>query len=148
MIRRGTRSDMRAIAQLIADEIMESTYNKHVDTVDLEHIQKLVYSVLQVGYVWVYEVEGKLVGMLAAIKEANVWVPDRITLKEAAWFVKPEHRGSVGAGKLFIKFCQEGDRLLANGEIVGYFTTRMSSTQDYDLESRGFRQVEKLYIKD
>jgi len=38
--------------------------------------------------------------------------------------------------------------LLDNNEIQGYFTTRMTSTVDYDLERRGFRLTEKLYIKD
>ena len=38
--------------------------------------------------------------------------------------------------------------MMAAGEIDGYFTTRMTSTVDYDLESRGFRLTEKLYLKD
>lgn len=148
MIRQADRGDMVSIANLIEEEIKESTYGLHVDTVDSNHIRRLVMGVLHVGYIWVYEREGKIVGMLAALKEPNIWVPERVVLKEAAWFVKPEYRGSVGAGKLFIKFCQQGESLLANGEIAGYFTTRMASTGDYDLESRGFRLVEKLYLRD
>lgn len=148
MIRLADRGDMVSIANLIADEIRESTYSHHVDDVDIKHIRQLVLAVLHVGYIWIYETDGAIVGMLAATKEPNVWVPKRVVLKEAAWFVKPKYRGSVGAGKLFVRFCQTGESLLDRGEISGYFTTRMTSTADYDLESRGFRLVEKLYLRD
>jgi hypothetical protein len=62
--------------------------------------------------------------------------------------VREEYRGTLGAGRLFIKFCEQAEKLLNNNEIQGYFTTRMTTTRDYDLESRGFRLTEKLYIKD
>jgi hypothetical protein len=62
--------------------------------------------------------------------------------------VREAYRGTTGAGRLFVEFCKTGDRLLNSGEIQGYFTTRMTTTTDYDLERRGFRLTEKLYLKD
>jgi hypothetical protein len=62
--------------------------------------------------------------------------------------VRESHRGTTGAGRLFVEFCKTGEDLLNSGEIQGYFTTRMTTTTDYDLERRGFRLTEKLYLKD
>jgi hypothetical protein len=62
--------------------------------------------------------------------------------------VREAYRGTTGAGRLFVEFCKTGESLLNSGEIQGYFTTRMTTTTDYDLERRGFRLTEKLYLKD
>jgi len=74
--------------------------------------------------------------------------PDITILRELVWFVQEEYRGTVGAGRLFIKFCDQAEILLNNNDIQGYFTTRMTTTQDYDLTKRGFREVERLFLKD
>jgi hypothetical protein len=128
--------------------LQTSSYSQHAEAVDPEHIQRLAFTALHQGYIWLYIVADTPVGLLVAVKESNPWVPTKFSLRELVWYVKPEHRGQVGAGRLFVKFCQQGDHLLNTGQIQGYFTTRMSTTTDYDLESRGFRLTEKLYIKD
>jgi hypothetical protein len=41
-----------------------------------------------------------------------------------------------------------GNTLLEQDKIDGYFTTRMTTTEDIDLERRGFRLTEKTYLKE
>ena len=149
MIRLADRSDLNRVADLVCEFLETTSYGHHTDNlVNEEHIRHLVFSVLHLGYIWLLEVDGEVVGMLAAIKEPNIWIPQKRSLRELVWYIRPEHRSSVGGGKLFIRFCQKGDELIKSGEIQGYFTTRMTTTADYDLESRGFRLTEKLYLKD
>ncbi len=148
MIRLADRSDLNRVSDLMLEFLGETSYSQHTEAIDSEHIRKLVFNILQLGYVWLYEADGELVGLLAAVKEANMWMPSKTSLRELVWYVKPTHRSSAGGGRLFVKFNQQGERMLASGEIDGYFTTRMGTTSDYDLESRGFRLVEKLYLKD
>jgi hypothetical protein len=148
MIRLATRSDLNLVTDLLTEFLLETSYNKHTDVIDEAHIKKLVFSVLQHGYIWLYFNGEVAVGLLVAVKEQNVWMPTKTSLRELVWFVREEYRGTVGAGRLFIVFCQQAEQLLNNGSIQGYFTTRMTTTQDYDLESRGFRLTEKLYLKD
>ncbi len=148
MIRLADRSDLNRVSDLMCEFLGETSYSAHTASIDSEHIRKLVFNILLLGYVWLYEVDGELVGLLAAVKEANMWMPSKTSLRELVWYVKPAHRTSAGAGRLFVKFNQQGERMFAAGEIDGYFTTRMGTTADYDLESRGFRLVEKLYLKD
>jgi hypothetical protein len=148
MIRLATRSDLNLVTDLIIEFLQSTSYNKHVDNIDEAHIKKLVFSVLHHGYIWLYFNGEVAVGLLVAVKEQNVWMPTKTSLRELVWYVRQEYRGTVGAGRLFIEFCQHAEKLLNNGDIQGYFTTRMTTTQDYDLESRGFRLTEKLYLKD
>lgn len=148
MIRKANRSDLSNLTGLVLDFLKDTAYTKHIPQPDVEHIKQLLFGLLQVGLVFVYEIDSKPVGLLAALKEPNLWVPSKHSMRELIWYVKQEHRGGVGAGKLFVKYCQACEDMMKRGEIDGYFTARMSTTADIDLESRGFRLTEKLYLRD
>jgi hypothetical protein len=148
MIRLATRSDLNTITLLLVEFLSSTSYDTHTDSVDREHIKRLAYTILYSGYTWLYYDKDTAVGLLIAVKESNMWMPSKTSLRELVWYVRESHRGTTGAGRLFVEFCQQGQSLLNSGEIQGYFTTRMTTTTDYDLERRGFRLTEKLYIKD
>jgi hypothetical protein len=148
MIRLATRSDINVVTDLICEFLQNTSYHDHTDNVDINHIKQLVYVILQQGYIWLLYKDNEAVGLLAAVRERNIWLPNKITLRELVWYVREQYRTSVLAGRLFITFCNVAQRLLETDNIVGYFTTRMSTTADYDLERRGFRLTEKLYFKD
>lgn len=148
MIRLATRSDLPLIADLIQEFLQTTSYENHTLAVDHQHLQRLTYTLLHCGYIWLYYHENVAVGLLIAVKEQNIWIPSKATLRELVWYVREEYRGSAGAGRLFVNFCRKGEQLMESGEIVGYFTTRMAVTTDYDLERRGFRLTERLYFKD
>lgn len=149
MIRLADRGDLNAVTALVCEFLEETSYTEHsAGSVDPDHIRQLVFAVLHQGYIWLYEDNNHLVGLLAAVRENNMWVPSKRSLRELVWYVRPTHRGKSSAGKLFVKYCQQAEALLESGEIAGYFTTRMGTTADYDLETRGFRLTEKLYLKD
>jgi hypothetical protein len=148
VIRLAGRGDLNSVTHLLVEFLSSTSYNSHTQGVDREHIKRLAYSILYSGYTWLLFDGTTAVGILIAVKEKNIWMPVRTSLRELVWYVDKEHRGSVGAGRLFVEFCKKGDELLEQGQIQGYFTTRMSTTTDYDLERRGFRLTEKLYLKD
>ena len=148
MIRLATRSDLNLITDLIVEFLQSTSYKNHIQTDDTTHIRKLVYGILYSGYVWLYYNNDECVGLLIAVKEQNIWMPSKTSLRELVWYVREDYRGTIGAGKLFVEFCKKGDEMLKQDQIQGYFTTRMSTTADYDLERRGFRLTEKLYLKD
>jgi hypothetical protein len=148
MIRLATRSDIPALESLLEDFLLETAYAEHCEEMNPTHLKKLLFAIIHQGYVWVLCHNEVLVGCLIAVKEQNVWIPSKVSLRELVWYVKEEYRKTMSAGKLFVEFCKKGDELLERGDIQGYFTTRMTTTTDYDLESRGFRLTEKLYLKD
>lgn len=148
MIRLATRADLNIVVDMLVEFLQATSYNKHTDVIDKQHLSKIVFSVLHNGYIWLLFNGEVCVGMLIAVREQNIWMPNKTSLREMVWYVRQEYRKTIGAGRLFIKFCEQGEQLMREKKIDGFFTTRMSSTQDYDLESRGFRLTEKLYLKD
>jgi len=149
MIRLATRADLNTVTDLIIEFLQATSYDNHLASgVDREHIQKLAYAVLKMGRVWLAFQDHVAIGILVAVKEQNIWMPDKVSLREMVFYVREEFRRGMAAGRLFKAFCTEAENQLNNGEIDGYFTTRMGSTDGYDLESRGFRLVENLYLKD
>jgi hypothetical protein len=84
MIRLATRSDLNLVTDLLTEFLLETSYNKHTDVIDTAHIKKLVFSVLQHGYIWLYFNGEVAVGLLVAVKEQNVFgLLDKNT--EAQW---------------------------------------------------------------
>ena len=148
MIRVATRSDLNLINDLVLEFLTATSYDQHTQFIDREHIKRLVYHCLAVGKIWLYDINNETVGLLVALMEPNIWMPEKKSLKELIFYVKQEHRNSTAAGRLFKAFCDEGNQMLLNKQIDGYFTTRMGSTVDYDLTKRGFREVERLFLKD
>lgn len=150
MIRLATRADLVEIANLVKEEVASSPYS-HLfdeDEINVTHLRTVIFNCLHHGYIWIDQRKEGIVGYLIAIREPNVWIPSRTSLREFAWYVQPQYRNGISGGRLFVKFCEKGDELIANGTIDAYFTARMSNTADYDLESRGFKLAEKLYLKD
>lgn len=148
MIHTADKIDLAGLVDLLEEFLQETSYNKHTKNIDRQHLYSLLVKLWHMGYVWYYKKDNKAVGILIAIREPNIWIKGKLSLKEMVLYVKEEHRNSIVAGKLFAKYCKEGDKLLEEGVIDGYTTTTMTTTADYNLTKRGFRQVEKLYIKD
>ncbi len=72
MIRVATRSDLNVIHELVMEFLTATSYSQHTEDIDPQHIKKLCYAVLQMGKVWLYDVEGISVGLLIAVKEQNI----------------------------------------------------------------------------
>lgn len=148
-IRCATRSDFSRIIELLDHYFNESIYGLHInETVDPQHASKILFQVIHQGIIWLAEEEDKLIGMLAVVREPNVWFPDKISLRELMWYVHPDYRMTTAAGRLFREYTQCAEVELNNGRIEAYFMTAMSTTTNIDLKKRGFRLAENLYIKD
>lgn len=148
MITVADRSDLATITDLVMEFLADTAYSKYAVQVDPERVKKLCWGCLQLGKVWISWHNDKPTGLLMAIRESNVWIPEKISLKELVWYVKPEYRTTTAAGRLFSAYCTEAEKQLNTGSIEAYFIGVMSSTNSIDFERRGFRQAERLYMKD
>lgn len=145
----STMVEARDAIRLLQEFLKETPYHQAASAAnDREHLGKIVFTVMTAGYIWIAYKDQQPVGLLMALKEPNLWVPKSAELRELVWYVLPEHRNSTIGGRLFMKFCQCGDQLIDNKVIDFYWTTRMSTTDDIDLERRGFRLTEKTYLKE
>lgn len=148
MITVADRGDLDTVVNLVTEFLTDTAYNKYAADVDAERIKKLCWGCLQLGHVWISWNHDKPTGLLMAIRESNVWIPEKISLKELVWYVKPQYRNGTAAGRLFSAFCTEAEKQLNTGSIEAYFIGVMSSTNTIDFERRGFRLAERLYMKD
>ena len=149
MIRLATYQDTRIIVGLVQQFLQETSYGQAQSaSTDIEHLCKLTWTFQQHGYIWLAFVDDQPVGLLIAIKQPNMWLPQAQELREIVWYIQPEHRTSSIGGKLFLQYCRQGEELLKSGKIDGYFTTRMTTTDSINYERRGFRLTESTYIKE
>ena len=150
MIRRLERSDYPAVI----DMLMEFANESKIKDMDLElYDPKHAYQVLlRCQYAGISLVatttEGQPVGMLLSMKCPEVWMPSIVRLREIAWWVRPEQRGTSLGGRLFFNYCNLADQMLNRGEITGYTMTKLVSSDDYDYERRGMRLIEATYMKE
>ena len=149
MIKLATHKDTMTVVELLRRFLTETSYHQAEKARDdIEHLCKLVWTFQQYGYIWIATVNDEPVGMLIAVKEPNIWLPTARELREVVWYIVPEHRTNSIGGKLFLHYCRKGEELLLSGEIQGYFTTKMTTTDSIDYERRGFRKTEEVYIKE
>lgn len=149
MIRIATHKDSKIIVDLLKEFLQNTAYAQaKIAIEDTENLCKLTWMILQHGYIWLAFINDEPVGLFAAIKQPTMWTSRVRELRELVWYVKPEHRKNTIGGKLFLKYCKKGELLIKQGEIDFYFTTRMSTTDPYNLERRGFRLVEQTFIKE
>lgn len=144
-----SQEDIQKAIILLQEFVKETIYRDLYPAASNEmHLGKMVHLIMHNHYAWLAELDGEPAGILLAIKEANMWAPTQKQMRELVWYVKPEHRTGPTAGRLFLEYCRVADQLLKEGEIQGYFTTRMTTTRDQGLENRGFRLTEQTYLKE
>jgi N-acetylglutamate synthase-like GNAT family acetyltransferase len=149
MIRSAGYKDTKVIVELLQHFLSETAYSQgQAAANNVEHLSKIAWATLQNGNIWLAEADGKSVGLLAAIREQNMWSPKSVQMREICWFVLPEYRSGTIGGRLFKTYCETADSLLESGKIDGYFTTKMSTTDNIDLSRRGFRLTEQTFIKE
>lgn len=85
-------------------------------------------------------------GMLLAQIQSDLWLPEIKTLRELAWWVEPEYRGTSAGYKLLKTYKQIGQDLVQRGDIHQYTITLMTNSPPLDLASRGWREVETNYV--
>lgn len=148
-IRTASRFDFAGIELLLKDYFLESSYGNHIDLeIDSEHVNKILFTVMHAGKIWIAENLNEIVGILAVIREPNIWYPTKLTIKEFIWYVKPSARESMAAGRLFLTYTKWAEEQKQAGKVEAYFMSDMTTTRGINLEKRGFRLVERLYIKD
>ena len=148
-IRLATRTDFSDIIELLSGYFDESVYGSHVKELpDPQRCSQILFQLMHQGRIWLAYRDCELLGVLAVIREPNLWFPNKISLREVIWYVKPEARQGQAAGRLFLSYKLWAEQLLELGQIEAYFMTEMATTDSLNLQRRGFRLAENLYIKD
>lgn len=149
MIRLAEQQDIKIIVELLKEFLTATAYPQAERALKNTHnLIKIARLCIERGQVWLAFDQDRAVGLLAAVREPNLWVPEIEEMRELIWFVIPEYRNSLFGGRLLKAYQKSADAMIKSGEISVYFVGHMTSTAAIDLERRGFRLTELTYIKE
>lgn len=147
MIRKINRFDYDTLCEFMIEFAKESglaTYNR--ETYDYEYAKNILLRCEKTGVSLVSEVDGKITGMILSMRVQELWMPDVIRLRELAWWVSPEYRHTTTGARLFAEYNKQAQAEVDQGKITGYTITKLSTSPDFDYESRGFKFIEATYM--
>ena len=147
-VRKAQREDFYKIAMLFKDFANAAPVEYYHDPqYNINHIYKRFDYVRMAGVLLVAEDDNNIVGFLMAAPVEDVWLSNKLTMRELAWWVDPEFRATSAGGRLFIDYQNEREQLLQAGAIVGYTMTMLEQSPSINLEKRGMNKIESIYMR-
>lgn len=114
---------------------------------DEEYISKLLTHILMGrGLLLVARTETKIVGMLLSFIDQSIWDNNLLVLKELAYWVEPEHRGTSAGYRLITKYNELAQELHDQGRINMWTISKMTNSPDLDYGRFGYRKIEETYM--
>jgi GNAT superfamily N-acetyltransferase len=115
----------------------------HNDT----YANRLIDKIRKQGVALVAEQDGEVIGMLLAMINGDMWLPEVKTLREIAWWVDPEHRGTNAGGKLLKEYNRIGELMVEKDIISAYTITTLGMGDHLNLQKRGWHAIETNFVK-
>lgn len=147
-IREADKFDLPKVLELI-----DNFYNgveldlKDYGQLDLEYVNKLYHHIILGGGVAIVaEKDEKLVGIILAIKNPNIFYPDKTVLNELLIYVEPEHRKSSACYKMLVKFNEIAEQMIKDEQITTYTVTKTEHLDEIKFERFGFRKSEEVWV--
>ena len=147
-IRESTKFDLPKVIDLVSDfyegvELDLKNYGK----LDLEYVNKLYHHIVLGGGVSIVaEHADKLVGIILALKNPNIFYPDKTVLNELLIYVDPVHRKSSACYKMLLKYKEIGEKLIKDKQITTYTVTKTEHLDQIKFENFGYRKTEEVWV--
>lgn len=84
-------------------------------------------------------------GMLLAFIDTSIWDNKLCVLKELAYWVEPQFRGTTAGYRLLSKYNEVAQSLLDVGRIKTWTISKMVNSPDLDYSKLGYRKVEETW---
>lgn len=97
------------------------------------------------GIALIAESDNKIVGMMLSVIDQSLWDPKICVLKELAYWVELESRGSTAGYRLLLEYNRVARSLLVTGRINHWTISKMSNSPDLDYSRFGFTRVEETW---
>lgn len=147
-VRKAERKDFYNVQRLFKDFANAAPVEYyHNPDYNVNHINKTFDYIRMGGVFLVAEHKEQIVGFLMAAPVDDVWLADRKTMRELAWWVDPEYRATSAGGRLFLEYQNHCETLLQADCIVGYTMTMLEQSPNINLEKRGMNKIESIYMR-
>jgi N-acetylglutamate synthase-like GNAT family acetyltransferase len=109
---------------------------------DYNHVNRVIDHILKTGIALVCEEHGRVVGMLLATIQGDLWLPHVKRMTEVAWWVEEPFRGTSAGARLLNRYIAIGIEAKDKGHISSFTLTTLSTTPDLKLQERGWEAID------
>lgn len=114
---------------------------------DEEHMSKVLSHILVGrGLIVVAKHNDKIIGTIISFIDQSLWDDNLLVLKEMAYWVDPEHRGSTAGYKLLVKYNELAQKLKNDGRISMWTISKMITSPNLDYQRFGYRKIEETWV--
>lgn len=149
MIRPAVVGDIEAVLVLLKDFAAASLIDyQSWSEADLGAARFRILNLIMHQYLIVAEKDGKLIGMIGAMREQDPWIASRSRMRELFWWVDPEYRRGRLSAELYFRWEQDCERFIRDKLVDQVSLSTQPGSSDLDLSRRGWRCVESHWIKE
>ena len=113
---------------------------------DEEYITKLLTHIyMGKGIAFLAYKDEQPIGMILGIIDQSIWDTEIRILKELAYWVNTESRGSSAGYRLLTKYNERARELRDEGRISAWTISKMTNSPDLDYGKFGYRKVEETW---
>ena len=109
---------------------------------DYVHVNNVIDHILTTGIALVCTDHNRVIGMLLATVQGDLWLPHVKRMTEVAWWVEKEYRGSSAGARLLNRYIAIGLEAKDKGHISTFTLTTLATTPDLKLEQRGWEPID------
>ncbi len=146
-VRRAIKDDWLDIKRLMIDF---ANYNPvkdlHKPAYSETHTDEVLAHLTRYGVPLVAEEHGRVVGMLLASVQGDIWLPHVKRMTEIAWWVEEEYRNTTAGARLLKEYISIGIELQELGKITSFSLTTLSTTPDLKLKQRGWEPIDINWV--
>ena len=142
-VRNATIQDYDDIKRLMIDFAnFNPVEDLHAPKYDFVHVNSVIDHILKTGIALVCEHDRRVVGMLLATIQGDLWLPHVKRMTEVAWWVEDKYRGSTAGARLLNRYVSIGLEAKDRGHISSFTLTTLASTPDLKLQERGWEAID------
>jgi hypothetical protein len=113
---------------------------------DADHIMRLLTHLYAGGGLALLSYKEEIpTGMLLAMIDMNAWDPTLYVLREMAYWVEPDYRGTTCGYRLLKRYVEIGNEMIEKNRIKKYTISKMVNSPDLDYGKLGFRKIEETW---
>ena len=148
IIREADKFDLPKVIDLVSDFYNAVELDlKNYGELDLEYVNKLYHHIVLGGGVAIVAEHGDaLIGLVLAIKNPNIFYPDKIVMNELLIYVDPVHRKSSACYKMLLKYKEIGEQLIKDEKITTFTVTKTEQLDQIKFENLGYRKTEEVWV--
>lgn len=146
-IRLANKFDSEKICEMLKHFRSQTPISELEHCNDKDYILKLLQQMfVGGGVIYVAEKEDQLVGMIMGIISHSIWDQNLLMLREMAFWVEPEHRGSTAGHRLISAYTKYAKELVSQNRIKVYTMTKMVTSPDLSFDKFGYKKTEEVWV--